>query len=208
MHDGYLTNRTKDRNFVIMQEMNIAVLGGCFDPPHIGHLWVVKQVLEFRADIDQLLLMPACKHQWKPIIASPTDRVQMLQSLTNKKVIVSDLELKRGGISYSVETIAELRKLSKDNIYWIVGSDILSELSRWEKAETLTDLATFLVFPRDPFSLPAKLPRGFEAIREKTLITTNLSSTLIRQRLKQGKSISGFVPEKVEEYIKGKGLYK
>ncbi len=188
--------------------MNIAVLGGCFDPPHIGHLWVVKQVLEFRADINRVLLMPAFKHQWKPIIASPTNRVQMLQSLTNKKVVVSDLELKRKGVSYSVETIAELRQMSKDNIYWIVGSDILSEFSRWEKTETLTELATFLVFPRDPFTLPAKLPSGFEAIRDKELITTNLSSTLIRQRIKHGKSISGFVPERVEEYIKEKGLYR
>ncbi|MBI4097152.1 MAG: nicotinate (nicotinamide) nucleotide adenylyltransferase [Candidatus Levybacteria bacterium] len=189
--------------------MSLAVLGGCFDPPHVGHLWVVKQVLEFCPDIDRLLLMPAAKHQWKPIIASVTDRMQMLQAFTTeKKVIISDLELKRGGVSYSVETIKELKHETKDNIYWIVGSDILSEFSRWEKTETLTELATFLVFPRDPFSLPAKLPSGFEAIRDKELITTNLSSTLIRQRIKQGKSISGFVPEKVEEYIKGKGLYR
>ena len=191
-----------------MQEMNIAILGGCFDPPHLGHLWVVKQVLEFRPDIDRLLLMPAAQHQWKPIIALATDRVHMLQSFTDKKVVVSDLELKRKGVSYSVETIAELGEMSKDKIYWIVGSDILSEFSRWKKAETLTNLATFLVFPRDPFSLPEKLPRGFEAIRDKELITTNLSSTLIRQRIKHEKSITGFVPEEVEQYIEEKGLYK
>lgn len=182
-------------------------MGGCFDPPHLGHLWVVKQVLEFRADIDRVLLMPAFKHQWKPVIASAKDRVHMLQCFTDKKVIVSDLELKRKGVSYSVETIAELRQMSKDNIYWIVGSDILSEFSRWKKTETLTDLATFLVFPRDPFTLPEKLPRGFEAIRDKELITTNLSSTLIRQRMKHGKSITGFVPEGVEQYIEEMGLY-
>lgn len=188
--------------------MRIAVLGGCFDPPHIGHLWVVKQVLEFRVDIDHVLLMPAFKHQWKPITASAMDRVRMLQGLANKKVIVSDLELKRKGVSYSVETIAELRKMSKDKIYWIVGSDILSEFSRWEKAETLTNLATFLVFPRDPFDLPKGLPPGFEAMRSEQLITTNLSSTIIRQRIAKGLSITGFVPEKVEKYIKEKGLYR
>lgn len=188
--------------------MNLAVLGGCFDPPHVGHLWVVKQVLEFRPDIEKLLLMPAAKHQWKPIIAPATDRMQMLQALTTeKKVIISNLELKRGGVSYSVETIKELKYETKDNIYWIVGSDILSEFSRWEKAETLTNLATFLVFPRDPFNLPKGLPPGFEAIRSEQLITTNLSSTIIRQRIAKGLSITGFVPEKVEKYIKEKGLY-
>lgn len=187
--------------------MSVALLGGRFDPPHLGHCWVAKQVLDYMPEIKKVILIPAYQHQWKPIVASAADRMGMLKGLETESISISDLELRRGGVSYTIETIEEIKRETKSMIYWIVGADILSELPRWEKAEALTKLATFLVFPRDPYALPPALPPGFATISNKDLVTTNLSSTLIRHRIGQGKSIQGFVPEMVEGYIKEKGLY-
>lgn len=187
--------------------MKIAILGGSFDPPHIGHYFVIKQILEIREDIDKILLVPAFQHQWKPIQASVKDRLAMLQSLVNEKTEISDIELRIRGVSYTRETLKELKKEISAQMLWVVGSDILSELNRWDNTEGLFELATFLVFPRDPYHLPKKIPAGFEVIRDKNLITTNISSTAIRQRAKEKKSISYLVPKEVEEYIKKQSLY-
>lgn len=187
--------------------MKIAILGGSFDPPHLGHYFVIKQILEIKHDIDKILLVPAFKHQWKPIQASPKDRLAMLQSLVNEKVEISDIELRRQGVSYTVDTIREIKNKTNADIFWIVGSDILPEFNRWDNTEGLFELTTFLVFPRDPHRVPKKIPAGFEVIRDKNLITTSISSTAIRQRVKEGKSISYLVPKEVEEYIFEHKLY-
>ncbi len=188
--------------------MNIAVLGGSFDPPHIGHYFVIKQILELRKDIDKILLVPAYKHQWKPSFASVEDRLNMLKYFVDNRVSISDIEIQRKGISYTIDTIKELKSQTKSKIYWIVGSDILYEFNRWEKKDKLVKLARFLVFPRDPYQIPKKTQYGFECIQDKCLITTNISSTAIRQRVKEGKSITAMVLKEVEEYITMNKLYK
>lgn len=188
--------------------MKIAILGGSFDPPHIGHYFVTRQILELRPDIDKILLIPAFKHQWKPIQASSYDRLEMLKCLENEKIEISDVEIKRPGISYTTDTVKELKKITGAYIYWIAGSDILLEFDRWDKIDNLLSLTTFLIFPRDPYHLPKAIPKGFEVIKDKNLITTNTSSTIIRERVKIGKSIRYLVPKEVEEYIIKHGLYK
>lgn len=187
--------------------MKIAILGGRFDPPHIGHFLVAEQILEFRKDIDKVLLVPAFKHQWKPIIASPKDRLEMLQSFTMPGIEISDVEIKRKGISYSIDTIKKIKEETNAQLYWTVGSDILAEFHRWKKAKDLLKLATFLIFPRDPHALPTTIPQGFEVIRSEKLLTTNFSSTLVRERVSMGKSIRHLVPESVEKYILDHKLY-
>lgn len=188
--------------------MRIAILGGRFDPPHLGHYWIAKQVLDYGPEIDRVLLVPAHQHQWKPIIASGKDRLNMLSSFVEKNIEVSDGELQRKGISYTVQTVKEVKEQTNAEIYWIVGADILPELPRWERTGELINLATFLVFPRDPYTLPPELPPGFSIVMHKDLVTTNLSSTLIRDRIQQGKSIRGFVHGEIKKYIEEKGLYK
>lgn len=187
--------------------MNIAVLGGSFDPPHLGHYLVTRQILEVRKDIDKILLVPAFKHQWKPIQASTKDRINMLKSLETNKIEISNIEITRGGVSYTLDTVKKLKSITKSSIYWIVGSDILFEFNRWEKTEELLKLTTFLVFPRDPYHVPKKVPSGFEVINDKHLITTNISSTIIRERVKTKKPISYMVPKEVEKYIIERKLY-
>lgn len=187
--------------------MNVAVLGGSFDPPHIGHYWIAHQVLEKRKDIEKILLMPVSKHQWKPITASSEDRFNMLGSLLDNDIEISDIEIKRGGISYTEDTLRVL-KIKYEKIYWIVGSDILEEYEKWEKKEELLNLATFLVFPRDPYLMPKSLPTGFEEVStDNDLITSNISSTKVKNRIKKGLSITNFVPEGIANFIKSKNLY-
>ncbi len=187
--------------------MNIAILGGSFDPPHIGHYFVIQQILELRKDINKILLVPGYQHQWKPAFASVKDRMNMLQFFTGNRVAISDIEIQRKGVSYTIDTIRELKSQIKADIYWIVGSDIVYEFARWKKKDELVKEAHFLVFPRDPYHLPEKLPKGFECIQDKHLITTNISSTTIRQRLGIGKNITHLVPKEVEEYIAKHKLY-
>lgn len=188
--------------------MNIALLGGSFDPPHIGHYLVIRQLLDFRPDIDKILLVPAYQHQWKPSFASVKDRLAMTEYLIQEKTKISDVELQRRGVSYAIDTVKNIKQQTKATLYWIAGSDILFEFDRWEKTDELLDLATFLIFPRDPYHLPKNLPKGFELIENKSLITTNISSTKIRERIQQGLSIKHLVPQQVQSYITQHSLYK
>ena len=188
--------------------MHIAVLGGRFDPPHVGHYFIAKQTLEIRSDIKKLLMVPVAAHQWKPTEASSRDRLAMLEPFKENGIEISDIEIKRGGISYTIDTIRQIKTKIGADIFWIIGSDILSEFDQWEKRGELTNLATFLVFPRDPYQLPKKLPKGFELVASKELVTTNLSSTMIRDRVKRGASIRYLVPETTERYIKEHDLYR
>lgn len=188
--------------------MKIAILGGSFDPPHLGHYLVIRQLLDYRGDIDKILLVPTYQHQWKPSFAGVKDRLAMVDSLVLDKTEISKVEIDRKGISYTTDTVREIKKQTGADIYWVVGSDIVSEFHRWENTTQLLSLSTLLVFPRDPFHLPKRLPRGFELVKEKNLITTNISSTLVRQRFKKGKSISYLVPGEVETYIKKHRLYE
>ena len=188
--------------------MNIAVLGGSFDPPHIGHYFVIQQILELRREIDKVLLVPTYQHQWKPAFASVEARISMLKCLVRKQVEISYIEIQRKGISYTIDTIKELKAQTGAQLYWIVGSDIVYEFEKWEKKDELIREAHFLVFPRDPYHLPGKLPQGFDCIQDKYLITTNISSTAIRQRIKMGKSIEGLVPQEVKRYIIKHNLYE
>lgn len=187
--------------------MKIAVLGGRFDPIHTGHILIARQVLELMPEIDKVLFVPAYQHQWKSTVASSKHRIAMIQKVLEDKMEVSDIEIKRGGVSYSIDTIKALKKETEAQIYWIVGSDILPEFHRWERTEELVKEATFLVFPRDPYDLPTNLPKGFELISSPNLLVTSFSGTSIRQRVKKGKSIKYLVPKSVERYIKENNLY-
>lgn len=188
--------------------MKIAVLGGSFDPPHIGHYFVIQQILELRPEIDKILLVPAYQHQWKPSFASVEARISMLKHFVNNRVEISDVEIQRKGISYTIDTIKQLKAQTRAQLYWFVGSDIVYEFERWQKKDELIKEAHFLVFPRDPYHLPDKLLQGFECIQDKYLITTNISSTTIRQRIKMGKDITHLVPKEVKNYIIEHKLYR
>jgi len=181
--------------------MKIAILGGRFDPPHIGHILIARQILDYRKDIDKIIFVPAFKHKWKPITANNQDRLKMLELSLEKNMEISTVELDRKGISYAIDTIRAIKKQTNAQIYWIVGADILTEFHKWTNTKELLEEAIFLVFPRDPYRIPKKLPKGFEIVTNPKLLITSFSSTFIRGRIKNGFSIKYLVPEKVEKYI-------
>jgi nicotinate-nucleotide adenylyltransferase len=187
--------------------MKIAILGGRFDPPHIGHILIARQILDYRKDIDKVIFVPAYKHKWKPITANNKDRLEMLQLCLEDKMEISEIEIERKGISYAIDTIRAIKKQTNAQIYWIVGADILSEFHKWTNTKDLLKEATFLVFPRDPYKIPKRLPKGFELVADPKLLITSFSSTFIRGRIKRNFSIKYLVPEKVEKYIKEHNLY-
>ena len=112
--------------------MNIAVLGGKFDPPHFGHLLVINQILEKVDYIDKVLLIPVNTHPWKTIVASPADRLAMIKLLKSDRIEVADIDIKRGGQTFTIDTIKELTANKANKYYWVSGSDILSEFDKWK----------------------------------------------------------------------------
>lgn len=187
--------------------MKIAILGGRFDPPHIGHFQLSRQVLESRRDIDKLIFVPAYKHPWREIIASPEDRIAMLKTSLPDRTEVWDIEIKHK-TERTIDSLMLLKEKLLADLYWIVGSDILPEFHRWKDFDKLTKLATFLVFPRLGYPMPDKLPAGFEKIEAPRLKISDFSSTAIRDAIKKKEPISGLVTPGVEKYIMENNLYE
>lgn len=186
--------------------MNIAILGGRFDPPHIWHFWTAQQVLENVSGIDQVWLMPDYQNAFKPIVASVRDRIEMLRFMETGRIKFSTIAINNETITYTVSVVQELIKDVDNRYLWIVGSDVSGEFTRWRDYQKLTRMISFLVIPRKDYPIK-NLPPGFKRV-EGNLLLSNVSSTLIRERIKNGKTIAGLVFPEVEEYIRRRNLYK
>ncbi len=186
--------------------MNIAILGGRFDPPHIWHFWCAQQVLDHKKEIDQVWLMPDYNNAFKPIHAIPSDRIEMLHFLETGRIKLSTIAIAKEETTYTINIVRELEKDKNNNYFWIVGSDVTSEITKWREYQKLSGIIKFIVIPRKDY--PVKnLPSGFQRLEEEMLLS-NVSSTAIRQRIRQGLSISGLVFPEVEDYIRRRNLYK
>ncbi|MBN2097314.1 MAG: nicotinate-nucleotide adenylyltransferase [Candidatus Omnitrophica bacterium] len=186
----------------------IGILGGSFNPIHLGHLAIAEQARE-SLRLDKVVFIPANIPPHKQIkgFASAQERYYLTQLACqgNPDFQVCDLEIIRGGVSYSVETLKELKSIyPKARLYFIAGADFLTEFSAWKAIGKLKSLCTFVVAPRPGHPLK-RLPKGMQAIDVAAL---EISSTVIRNRLKKGKSIRYLVPEKVQQYILRKRLYR
>lgn len=186
--------------------MKIALLGGTFDPPHFGHLLVARQVLEEVSGIDKVWLLPANTNPDKIVYASPSDRLTMTKFLEERDIAVCDYDIKRGGPTYTYDTINNFCKDKKNSYVWLMGSDLLKSIKSWQGFDRFTKMMPFLIFPRPDYPAENVL-RGFTVLPENKLITANYSSTVIRERVSEGLSIKGLVPNRVDEYIKKRGLY-
>ena len=190
----------------------LGILGGTFNPIHIAHLLVAEQVAE-TCRLDKVLFIPACvpPHKSSPDIAPAADRYRMtvLATESNPRFEVSRIELDRRGRSFTKDTLQQLLEIYPDaELFYIIGSDAVAELSTWREPEAVLELATFLVVMRPGYDL-ARLEDRFKKCVESVPVTgLNISSTEIRERVKQGRPIKHLVPEKVEQYIRERGLYK
>lgn len=179
----------------------VALYGGTFDPPHVAHVMCAAYVLA-TAMVDRLWVMPAYEHPLsKRPSASYEDRLAMcaLAFADLRRVEVSRLEAQLGGTSHTLDTLEALRKRSpRTRFRLVIGADILEETALWHRFDRIAELAPPIVVGRAGFPLPP----GVE------VALPEVSSTEIRDRLREGRPVSGLVPGSVLEFLEGKGLYR
>jgi nicotinate-nucleotide adenylyltransferase len=196
----------------------ICLLGGTFDPVHHGHLIVARAVAEAKG-FSRITLIPANNPPHKPPARAPADdRLEMLKLAIEGDTLfdVRDLELKRPGPSYTLDTLKALRQQwPAARLHWIIGADMLGEVSQWHRVEEVLELATLLVADR-----PVQAPRPAHPSLAETRVCRpvpgeflhtpliDISSTDIRARVHQGQSIRYLVPDAVARYIADRGLYR
>lgn len=191
----------------------VGILGGTFNPPHLAHLLAAQAVAE-ALDLDRVVLIPTARHAFKgDSDASPVDRARMVElAVAGDPLLDADrIEVDRGGTSYAVDTLRELRERAPDTrLHLVIGRDNLAELDRWREAERLPELAEIVVITRGA-------PPGGESAPELpfggrgTFVPVpalEISSTAVRRRVREGRTIRYWVPAAVEAYIHERGLYR
>ncbi|MFN3813221.1 MAG: nicotinate (nicotinamide) nucleotide adenylyltransferase [Aquificaceae bacterium] len=197
--------------------MNLIFFGGSFDPIHIGHLITARDVAE-GLRVEKVVFIPASQSPLKESHkADPKDRLTMLTLAIGGEPLFefSKMEIERGGISYTVDTARELLGLLGKKPTFLVGADSILTLHMWKEPYELVKMATFVIADREEKAEEVEryIRENFPHLKPgKDLIilrtrNVDVSSTEIRKRLKEGKSIKWLVPEKVEEYILERKLY-
>lgn len=188
--------------------MKIGILGGTFNPVHTGHLILAEEARD-KLKLDKIIFMPVNipPHKDSSELITTEHRYEMcvLAVKSNAAFEVSNLEIEREGKSYSVETLKELRRqYGKDaQLFFLTGSDSLKELFSWKDVDDIFKLSQFVVAERPGYPIE-KLPNEVKVV----LITPiEVSSSLVRKRVKEGRSIRYLVPDEVREYIVEHNLY-
>ncbi len=200
--------------------MRIGVFGGSFDPIHFGHLILAENCRE-QAQLDQVLFIPCAMSPHKRDGAYGTDRqrVEILDLAIggHRDFIRNDMEIKRGGVSYTIDTLRELESAQPDNEwFFLMGADSLESFSSWREPDEILKLAKPIIVGR-PGSDPVDLgvlenlssAAYVESIRELSVESPliDISSTDIRQRVADNKSIRFLVPRSIEQYIVTQKMY-
>jgi nicotinate-nucleotide adenylyltransferase len=196
--------------------VHVGILGGTFNPPHLGHL-VCAQEAYLQLQLDQVMLMPARIPPHKPVEREPgvEHRLELCRLAVegDDRFTVSDLELARPGPSYTVDTLDELTSRSPSNeLFLIVGGDVAAGLPEWREPERVLGLATLAVAKRRGTSLASveaalQSLRGGDRARFFRMPQIGVSSTLVRERVRAGEAIRYIVPDQVGDYIERHGLY-
>ncbi len=198
--------------------MKTGIFGGSFNPVHQGHVDLAKAFVE-ALQLDRLLVIPSGIPPHKQVrFPTPGEkRMQMclLAFAGVPQAEVLDLEIRREGASYTCETLRELHFLyPQEELYLLMGADMFTSLDSWREPETIFRLAVLCGIPRDREDAETlrRAARKWEAQGAKTVILDvsimAVSSTLIRQRISRGETVSGLLPPAVEAYVYENGLYR
>jgi nicotinate-nucleotide adenylyltransferase len=196
----------------------LGILGGTFDPPHIGHLWLATVAAD-ELDLGKVLLVPAASppHKRRRSISHAADRVLMtrLAAANDPRLDVSLVELEREGPSYTVDTLADLgQRHPEADLVLILAADSLAQIDTWREPDRLLELASWAVGPRPGTPLPSRAELVARWGRSASRIhllggpSLDVSGTLIRRRVAAGRAIRYLVPRAVEELIVNRGLYR
>jgi nicotinate-nucleotide adenylyltransferase len=186
----------------------IGVLGGTFDPIHVGHLAAASEV-HAALTLDRVLVVPAAEQPFKAgrEVATGDNRLAMARLAVkgDARLEVSDVDVARGAPTYTIDTLTELReRIPGATWYFVTGADALSRLDEWRDAERLRGLATFIGVTRPGYEVPARL-RDIPLVEVPAL---GVSSTDVRRRVAAGLPIRYLVPDAVADYIEEHDLYR
>jgi nicotinate-nucleotide adenylyltransferase len=190
--------------------MRIGLLGGSFDPPHTGHLLAASDAYE-ALSLDRVVLIPTGTQPLKAgqQVTAAEQRFAMAQLLVgdDERFTVDSIEIERGGLSYSVDTLAALAdRWTETELFWLVGTDVTGTFAKWREPGRIGELATVVVLQRTGEEPDlAAMPPTTRVLRTRRI---DVSSTEIRRRVSEGRSIRGFVPEAVAEFIATQRLYR
>jgi len=197
----------------------IGILGGTFDPPHVGHLWLATLAAD-SIGLDQVLFMPAAQppHKGDRLISHTTDRVLMtrLAIAGNDALGLTLIETQRPGPSYTIDSVDELRAAYGPDVelYLVMASDSLNSIDTWREPDALLERIEWIVGPRpgDPLpdrsALEARFGGHASRIHLLSGPSLDVSSSEIRRRVAGGHAIGYLVPRSVEEHIRARGLYR
>ncbi|MGP4107203.1 nicotinate-nucleotide adenylyltransferase [Virgibacillus sp. L01] len=185
---------------------SIGILGGTFDPPHLGHLIIAEEV-RVALKLDEIWFIPSQEppHKEKAFIGAP-HRVEMVKRAisSNPSFKLNTIEVSRSGKSYTFETMKQLTKDNPDiKFHFIIGADMVEYLPNWNHINNLLDMVIFVGVKRKGYKLNSKY-----SIVEVNVPLIEISSTNIKERLNNNTSIKYMVPDAVENYIKEKQLYE
>ncbi len=199
--------------------MKIAILGGTFDPPHLGHLIVATAIKEY-IHADQVWLMPVFSHAFHKHLSPAPHRLAMVSQLETEYVKASDFEIKRNETSYTIDTLQLLsHEYPQHDFSFCIGSDMLADFQKWKEWQTIVSDYNLVVYPRGfgihnlyaevkkAFNLDT-IPENITIISGEHIVVTTISSSVIRSRLEHGKSIDYLVPAEIKDYIKEHQLYQ
>jgi nicotinate-nucleotide adenylyltransferase len=191
--------------------MNVGLFGGTFDPPHIGHLLVAERAREL-LELDQLVLIPSgiSPHKRDRALTPATDRLAMVRLAVAgvRNMEVSDLEVRRGGISYSFETVEEMqRQHPGSRLTLIIGMDNAVDFASWRNPEGIMGIARVAVLTRPGYESPDRNDPYVRRMQICSVPEIDIASRDIRRRVLEGRSIHWMVTPEVEEYIHRQGLY-
>lgn len=186
----------------------LGIFGGTFDPPHTGHLIVAADAFE-RLGLDRLLFIPTAipPHKRAGAVATPDQRMRMLAAAIagDPRFSVDDVEISRGGTSYTVDTLRELKRREPESeLFLLLGVDQYRMFDTWREPATVSQLATLCVMER-----AGETVRLTPSFRARTLEVTrvDISSTDLRRRIADGVSIRYFVPDPVLDIIRIESIY-
>jgi len=199
----------------------IGILGGTFNPVHLGHIKIASNVFD-ELNLNKLYFMPSGvpPHKKQGGLVSPEERYKMVKMAIekDKRFEVLDYEIKKKTASYTVETINKLSKQFKDSeIFLILGADAALDIFSWKDPQEISKICTFVIVSRPDYGL-GEFKKKISELQKKRIFmlpiiyledsAIDISSSGIRESIKNGEDISGLLPDKVSIYIKEKGFYK
>lgn len=196
--------------------MKFGILGGTFDPPHLGHLELARAA-QAHLNLDVVMFVPAFRNPHKSkraVLASPRHRLKMVATMLEDeaKMLVSDVEISRGGPSYMVDTLADLQHAMPGDYWLILGSDNLARIMEWYQVDQLLRTTRLAVATRPGAEFEEKIDRMSSMVQRQLDILPMeplaISATEIRADLAKGQLPEGILHPRVQSYIQEHGLYQ